>query len=144
MVMVSSCAKEKIIFERYHKLDNQIWDRFNQVVFNVPVTEAGKEYDISLILKPTNEFIYNTMPVYVILTSPSGEERMTDVKIPVKKDGKFIGAEEGKPVVISSALWKALTIQEAGKLKLSVENMVPKIQTAGIAEIGLLVEHARK
>jgi len=83
------------------------------------------------------------MPVYVILNTPSGEERMTEIKVPVRENGKFIGEEEGKPVEVKAYLWKSIRISKSGKCKLSIENIVPKIQTPGIKEIGIRVEKAK-
>jgi gliding motility-associated lipoprotein GldH len=139
-----SCSTRGPVFEKSHKFENNTWDRFNQILFDIPMEGTEADYDIYLIMKPTNEFVYNNMPVYVILKTPSGEERMSEVKVQVRENGKFIGAEEGKPILIKAPLWKALRISEKGVCKLSIENMVPKIQTMGIREIGIVVEKAKK
>ncbi|MBK7029506.1 MAG: hypothetical protein IPH45_09950 [Bacteroidales bacterium] len=140
VLIIASCANKGPVFEKYHKFDNNTWDRFNQVVFTIPMEPEESDYSISLILKPTEKYEYSTMPVYVIITTPSGEERMNEIKIPVKQDNKFIGKEEGKPLIIKSVLWKELRMSGKGSCKLSIENMIPKIQTQGIAEIGVIVE----
>jgi gliding motility-associated lipoprotein GldH len=143
-LIIVSCDSKAPVFEGYFKFEHNSWDRFKQVVFNIPVDKTDQAYDISIILKPDSSFVYDEMPVYVIMTTPSGEERMTDVKVKVKKNGAFIGATEGKPVVVKEALWKGLMISDKGMIKLSLENMVPKIQTSGIAEVGIVVEKATK
>jgi gliding motility-associated lipoprotein GldH len=140
VLIITSCADKGPVFEKYHKFENSTWDRFNQVVFTIPLEPEEADYAISMIIKPTEQFDYPTMPVYVILTTPSGEERMNDIKVPVKQNNKFIGKEEGKPLIIKSVLWKELRVSGKGNCKLSIENMIPKIQTPGIAEIGIIVE----
>ena len=139
-----SCSTQGPIFEKYKKFDNSSWDRFNKIIFNVPITEPNADYDITFVFKPNKEFSYGSMPVYVIMDTPSGEERMNDVKLTVKSEGKFVGATEGQPIVIKSVLWKSLNIAAKGNLKISFENMVPKIQTSGINEIGIIVEKSAK
>lgn len=142
-IFFSSCSKQGPVFENYQKFSQNSWDRFNQIIFNVPIDDSEGDYEFSLIIKPTNDFPYETMPVYVILKTPSGEERTNEVKVRIREGGKFIGQKEGEPVVIKASLWKELKIADKGKCRLSVENMVPKIQTPGISEIGLIVEKVK-
>ncbi|MBK7212489.1 MAG: hypothetical protein IPH88_04140 [Bacteroidales bacterium] len=142
-IFLSSCSKQGPVFENYQKFSQNSWDRFNQIIFNVPIDDTEGAYEFSLIIKPTNDFPYETMPVYVILKTPSGEERTNEVKVRIKEGGKFIGQKEGEPLVIKASLWKELKISDKGKCRLSVENMVPKIQTPGISEIGLIVEKVK-
>lgn len=141
--LVAGCSSRGPVFEKYHALSNSTWDRFNQLVFTIPIEAEEGDYDISLLLRPTPDFPYDRMPVYVILNTPSGEERMTEIKVPVRENGKFIGEEEGKPVEVKAYLWKSIRISKSGKCKLSIENIVPKIQTPGIKEIGIRVEKAK-
>lgn len=144
LLVLVSCNSSGPVFEKYFAFENNSWDRFKQVLFNVAIEKTDIEYDISLLLKPTKDFPYDDMPVYVIMNTPSGEERMSEVKVHVKQNGAFIGAEEGKPVVVKAALWKALQITDKGTCKISIENMVPKIQTPGITAIGIVFEKAVK
>ncbi len=144
LLYIASCSDNRMVFERNHRFEQKTWDRFNQILFNFPIEDTSATYNISLVVKPEAQFEYTTLPVYVILATPSGEERMNEVKVKMKEGDKFIGAEEGKPVVISTVLWKDLKISEKGNCKLSIENMIPKIQTLGLSEIGLIVEKASK
>jgi gliding motility-associated lipoprotein GldH len=135
-----SCSTREPVFEKYHKFENSSWDRFNKIVFNIPIVKPDVDYTITLVLKPNKSFIYNSMPVYVIMNTPAGEERMNEVKIAVKDGGKFIGEVEGQPLVIKTVLWQSLHISDKGTCRISIENMVPKILTEGISEIGIIVE----
>jgi len=140
MLLVFSCSTNSPVFERYNKFSNNTWDRFNQVIFNIPLQKTENDYDIFLVIKPSKDFTYNALPVYVIMDTPSGEERMKDVTVHMKEGNKFVGEVEGQPVVIKTLLWKALRISDKGNCRISIENMIPKIQTIGISEIGIMVE----
>jgi gliding motility-associated lipoprotein GldH len=144
LLVLLSCSSKGPVYEKYFKFEHNTWDRFKQVLFNIPFEESDAEYDISIVLKPVADFPYDDMPIYVIMNTPAGEERMTEVKVHLKEKGAFIGATEGKPVIIKAPLWKALAINDKGTCKISIENMVPKIQTTGIAEVGIVVEKAVK
>lgn len=143
LLMAVSCSSRRPVFERYQKFENNTWDRLSQVIFSFPIQEQGLDYDVSLVIKPVKEFAYNDLPVYVIMDTPSGEERMKEVNAHLRENNKFIGEVEGKPVVIKVLLWKALRISDKGNCKISIENMIPKIQTGGIAEIGIEVVKSR-
>jgi gliding motility-associated lipoprotein GldH len=142
LLALISCSSKGPVFEKYFKFENNTWDRFKQVIFKIPIERTDIEYDISIVMKPMADFPYNDMPIYVIMNTPSGEERMSEVKVHLKEKGVFIGATEGKPVIIKAPLWKALLITDKGTCRISIENMVPKIQTPGIAEVGIIVEQA--
>ncbi len=143
LLMAVSCTSHEPVFEKYKKFDHNTWDRFNQILFTIPIREPGLDYDVFLVIKPVKEFAYNDMPVYIIMDTPSGEERMKEVNAHLRENNKFIGEVEGKPAVIKVLLWKALRISDKGSCKISVENMIPKIQTSGIAEIGIEVEKSK-
>jgi len=140
----ASCSDRKPVFEKYYKFENSTWDRFNKIIFNIPIENPVAAYDITLVLKPNKDFSYSVLPVYIIMNTPSGEERMNDIKIRVKDKDKFVGEVEGQPVVIKTSLWKGLSISEKGTCVISLENIVPKIQTSGINEIGIIVEQAEQ
>jgi len=143
LISLVSCSRGPV-FEKYFTFQNNTWDRFNQIHFNFPVEDTESVYTISLILKPSRDFEYPSMPVYIILQTPSGEERMDEVKVQVKQGNTFIETEKDQPLLYKTVLWKELTITEKGNCKLSIENMVPKIQTLGLEQIGILVEKGKK
>lgn len=143
LISLVSCSKGPV-FEKNFTFQNNTWDRFNQIHFSFPVEDTESVYSISLLLKPTKDFEYPSMPVYIILQTPSGEERMDEVKVQVKQGNSFIETEKDKPMVYKTVLWKELSITEKGNCKLSIENMVPKIQTFGLEQIGILVEKGKK
>jgi hypothetical protein len=89
------------------------------------------------------QFPYDDLRFYVILTTPSGEERMREVTIPVRDNGKMIGMPTGKIYENSIVLWKDISFTDKGKCKISIENLIPKIQTEGIDEIGVVVTKSK-
>ena len=131
------------IYEKTLKMKNSIWDRFDQKLFEIPIEEAGKSYDISLVARNTNQFPYDNLPVYVIITTTSGEERMREITLPVRENGKMLGLAKGNTWEVSTVLWRNISMADKGKCKISIENMIPKIQTEGIAEIGIAVEKSK-
>lgn len=133
-----SCTKGPV-FENYVKMKNTTWDRFDIKEFTVPIAEAAKSYDIQVVVRCTEKFQYDNLPFYVILTTPAGEERMREVTVTVKENGKLVIDPETSKVESRLILWKNISMADVGKCKITLENMIPKIQTEGIDEIGIVV-----
>lgn len=136
VVSITSCSSGPV----YHSekdFQMQTWNRFEKVIFDFPVN-GDQSYDIELNLSHNAEFAYDQMPVYVILTTPSGEERMREVTFKLK-EGSFIGEVSGENWKVKTSLWKGVKIAKPGTCSVSVENMNPKYETLGINNIGIVV-----
>lgn len=139
-----SCNKNNsLVYEKYLKMNNSTWDRFDQKYFEIPIADIEKSLDITFVVKPTAKISYDNLPVYIILTTPAGTEQIREIDIPVREKGKIIADSTGNSYEIRTVLWKSINLAEKGKYKISVENMIPKIQTEGINEIGIVVTESK-
>jgi gliding motility-associated lipoprotein GldH len=136
-----SCDKGPV-FEKYLKLTNSTWDRFDIKQFEIPVNEVAVSYDITLIVRCTDQFKMDKLPFYVILTSPKGEESIREISVPVRENGKLITEPKESKTESRLILWKSFSMADKGKYKITIENLIPKIQTEGIDEIGIVVTKA--
>jgi len=139
---ISSCNRGPV-FEHYLKMKNTVWDRFDIKQIEIPVEKAPVNYDITVVVHCTERFQYADLPFYVILTTPSGEERMREVTVPVRENGKLILDPETGKAKVQLVLWKGLNMGDNGICKITFENMIPKIQTEGVDEIGIVVEKSK-
>ena len=137
-VSILSCDRGPV-FEHYLKMKNSVWDRFDIKQIDIPVDKVPINYDITVVAHCTEKFQYDELPFYVILTTPSGEERMREVTVPVREKGKLILDPKTGKAEVRLILWKGLNMAEKGNCKITFENMIPKIQTEGIDEIGVVV-----
>lgn len=132
-----SCKRHNI-YHSEQMIKNQVWNRFDKKVFEIPVNQAGDVYDFTLTMGNTDQFPYDEMQVYAILTTPSGEERMREASIKVK-GSSMTGEPTGGTWLSKTSLWKAVKIEKKGKCILTIENLVPKYDTPGIDRIGIEV-----
>ena len=142
-LFTTSCDKAGPVYEKYLKMKNSTWDRFDQKYFEIPVDDVTKSYDITFVVRTTNKLAYDEIPFYLILTTPAGEERIREIKIPIRENDKMIGELKGNVYETRVVLWKDLSISAKGNCKVSVENLIPKIQTEGIDEIGIVVAKSK-
>jgi gliding motility-associated lipoprotein GldH len=139
LLFISTSCDKGPVFEKYLKMKNITWDRFDIKQFEIPITEEAASYDITTVVRCTENFQYDNLPFYVIMTTPSGEERMREITVPVRENGKLIMEPEGKRSESRLVLWRNINMAEKGICKITLENMIPKIQTEGIDEIGIVV-----
>lgn len=138
-----SCNQSGPVFEKYLKMKNSTWDRFDQKYFEIPVDDVTKSFDITFVVRVTSKLAYDEIPFYVILKTPAGEERIREIKIPVRENAKMAGELIGNVYETRVVLWKDLSISAKGKCIISIENLIPKIQTEGIDEIGIVVTKSK-
>jgi gliding motility-associated lipoprotein GldH len=137
-IAFTSCDKGPVS-ETYLTIKNSTWDRFDIKQFDIPVAEPSKIYDITLVVRCSDKFQYDKLPVYAIITTASGEERMREVNLLVRENGKMITQPESTNSEARLILWKGVNMGDKGTCKITLENMIPKIQTDGINEIGIVV-----
>lgn len=127
-------------YELKNTFTNDTWDRFNKLLFEMPKEIKPGSYDISLVLKHTDGLECDEFPVYVILDTPSGEERMNEVPLKIRDKEKFCGASKDGYYTITQKLWEGIEISDTGACTISVENLNPKFQTPGIHEVAVIME----
>jgi gliding motility-associated lipoprotein GldH len=137
-IAFTSCDKGPVS-ETYLTIKNSTWDRFDIKQFDIPVAEPAQTYDITLVVRCSEKFQYDKLPVYAIITTASGEERMREVNLLVRENGKMITQPESTNSEARLILWKGVNMGDKGTCKITLENMIPKIQTDGINEIGIVV-----
>jgi hypothetical protein len=77
------------------------------------------------------------------MTTPSGEERIKEYKIGIRrKDGGFIGQFTHDSCEVSIALKKDLKLTR-GILILEMENLIPRLQAKGLLGIGIRLHPVR-
>ncbi|MHC1777351.1 MAG: hypothetical protein AB9834_18260 [Lentimicrobium sp.] len=140
LTLAFSCQKG-IIYKDYHKFDNYTWKRFDKVIFSMVVEEAGTTADIVLTIRHITQYPYDNLPVNIILTTPSGEERIIEKDIRLKdENNEFKGDVAGDLWDVEEILWPGYSFTEAGTYRLELENLIPKMGIPGLADIGVYLK----
>ena len=142
LIIVSGCSKNNDYFS-YHKFNDQTWSRFNVLQFEIPVNTTEKIYDISLIVSHSKEYEFDYLDFNMIMTTPSGEERIREYHLDIKrKDGKFTGKCNDDSCEVSVVLKRELNLTK-GILTLEIENLVPRMEIKGLLGIGIRLHPVR-
>lgn len=142
LLCVCGCSDNKDVMI-YYKFKDQTWSRFDPVRFEITINSPDKNYDVFLFAHHTAEFEFDDLDFNMILTTPSGEERIKEYKIGIRrKDGGFIGQFTHDSCEVSIALKKDLKLTR-GILILEMENLIPRLQAKGLLGIGIRLHPVR-
>lgn len=140
LLTLSSCQKG-LVYKEYHKFDNYTWGRFDKVRFEIPVKDAGLTADIVFTIRHITQYPYDNLPVNIILTTPSGEERIMEKDILLKgANGEFKGSVAGDLWDFEETIWPQFYFTEKGKYVVEFENLIPKTGIPGMVDIGVKVK----
>lgn len=140
---LSSCQKG-VIYKEFHKFDNYTWGRFDKVSFEIPVEEEGTSADIVFTIRHITQYPYDNLPVNVILTTPSGEERIMEKDIALKdSENNFKGSVAGDLWDVEEVLWKDFSFTEKGTYAIEFENLIPKMGIPGLVDVGVVLRKNR-
>ena len=139
MILMISCSHEKQE-ERKILFSNNSWQRYDILKFEFPITEAGGSCDLLFELNCSKSFMYDDLPLNMVLNSPSGEERIKEYLMKIRdKNGECTGTIKGDSCYTRLVLKKGLYCSRKGVLKVEIENLNPKLQTEGIYSAGMIL-----
>lgn len=136
-LLLVSCTK-KNDHEFYHRFANHSWYRFNILQFEIPVEKADQRFDINFFIRHSRDYEFNTMNFNMVMTTPSGEERIREFQMNIRnKGGNFSGRFTGDSCEVSIVLTNEIHFSKKGILKIKIENLIPRMETNGLFGVGI-------
>jgi gliding motility-associated lipoprotein GldH len=144
LALLFGCKKNNEIVS-YHKFKDHTWNRFEKVKFDIPILDIEKRYDIYFFTNHTKEYEFDNLDFNMIMTTPSGEERIKEYTFLVKdKTGGFMGNCNQDSCSVSIVLKKSLRMEKKGMLSIEIEALVPRLQITALLGVGIrLVPHVK-
>jgi gliding motility-associated lipoprotein GldH len=143
-IAFSACERSRNQ-EMYYSLGKETWDRFNHLRFEIPVDKPVESCDVIIFIKVTSGFTSEVFDFNMILTTPSGEERINAFQIKIKNQtGEFIISRENDLYQAEIPLIRALNLTKTGKLLIELENLTPRLHLYGIKGIGIRLSPSGK
>jgi gliding motility-associated lipoprotein GldH len=108
--------------------------------FEIPVTDKLMNSDISFFIRYTKAYEFNDFDFNMIMNTPSGEERTRVFHIDIKqKNGKFCGKCNPDSCETVVVLKNGISLQKKGRLKIEIENLVPRLDLNGVLGAGIRI-----
>ena len=142
ILLLASCGN-KPVFKEYRKMETANWNRFDIQFFEVPVSR-GEVLDFYIFMQHHTNYPYDHLDVNVTFYTPGGEMRSADYHFKLKdENGKWKAGGTGELRSIELPVQQGLKFEKNGICKVRVENKMTKLETPGIAEIGLVVKKGK-
>lgn len=139
LILLAFASCERSIYREFHKFDNYTWDRFDKVIFNIPI-QKETEGDIVVAIRHLDQFPYDEITLNIILSTPGGEERIIDRTIYLKDaNNEFKGSVAGNQWDFEEVLWKNFNFNQTGTYRIELENIHPRMGMVGLIDIGMLI-----
>ncbi|NCA85434.1 MAG: hypothetical protein EOM83_07645 [Clostridia bacterium] len=121
--------------------DDAVWQRFDYLHFNFQIEQPEGEYKVLALVRYTDAFQDEDLPINVVLALPSGEERIREYVLGLRdKNKKPLGTLREGVYEFTTSLHDGLTIGESGKMHVEIENLRSKAVTEGIVAFGIILE----
>jgi gliding motility-associated lipoprotein GldH len=134
-------CRNDITLSASKSFDGAVWERFDYLNFDFQVKKPGREYAVIATVRYTEEFKDEKLPMNVVMVLPSGEERIKEYVLELRdKTGKPLGTPTDEYFELTKSLRDGLTINEAGKMQVEIENLRSKAYTEGIVSFGITLE----
>ena len=135
-VFLFGCSSPPV-FEGTTAMDNNIWNRFNFLIFEVPVLE-NELLDFYLTVDFTEEYPWDELVTNITFYAPDGSMRSGDYTFPVNESSRI---SKGKQSHLFS-IRKQMMFSTEGICEVRVENKSTKVRTPGISNIGLIARYS--
>ena len=125
----------------YHRFTDRTWYRFNILQFEVPVTGNAEPVNVVFFASIGQDYSFDSLAFNMVMKTPSGEELLKECSMRVKdRSGKFLAAFTGDSCEMSLMLKRDLVPDKDGVLLVELENLVPRLRTAGLNGVGIRLE----
>ncbi|MCX6246353.1 MAG: hypothetical protein NTW10_01355 [Bacteroidetes bacterium] len=137
LILFSGCNRSHEIVS-YHKFQDRTWNRFEIIKFDIPILDIEKPYDISFFANHTQEYEFDNLEFNMVMTTPSGEERIKEYKFLLKnKTGGFTSTCNQDSCTASILLKKGIRMEKKGILRIEIEALVPRLQINSLLGVGI-------
>lgn len=142
ILLITACNPDNV-FEKHTKLENYSWNHFQKLSFEVNIEEENRDYDIYIAIRYVEGIPYRILKTGVQIIFPDGQERYNDYEFPIRnKDGSYKGSVAGDIWDYPVPILKKYPLHQKGNYEFIIHNMMEKLETPGIMEIGLIVKKA--
>jgi gliding motility-associated lipoprotein GldH len=140
-----ACKQEGRIYENHQELSPEVeWFKKDTRSFEVPIENIDLNYDLRVSFRFATGFQYQYANVKMTETSPSGQVKVHDLDLKVRKEnGEYMG-EAGYDIWDSEHLVEAKKqYTEKGTYTYVLEHTMPKDPLYYAMEIGIIVDKSK-
>lgn len=141
---LTSCHKDKILYEDTVTFTDQTWLRQEPKSFNIQVKNIDDCYNIYFTMKiDTASVRGNNFPLVVNLYSENGERRMFYSYLQVRNnEGNWIVPREGSKLIIDQRIKEYFFFNSVGQHRLEIGQGTDRYEIKKVEYFGVRIEKA--
>jgi gliding motility-associated lipoprotein GldH len=142
-LIFSGCKKQEELMQ-LRTFENHTWERFDFVRFEFPVTDIKQFWNIYIVIRYDDDFKERMLPVNVEMITPSEVSRTKDYNLILRSinNNEITGELKDGYYEMKTLTHPQFQFSETGICSFEIENLNSKFFTAGVQEIGILMEPA--
>ena len=139
-IVLVSCGKEKVIFEKKYDIKNSQWAYSDTLDFAFNITDTMEIYDIVLKLKHTPQYPMQNLYTNIYTKFPSGERIKQLLNIDLADNtGKWEGDCSSSECTFEMAIQPNAFFNKTGQHTITLEQYMRTDNLAGINSIELKI-----
>jgi len=140
-----SCNKSSIIFEQHQSFKDAIWEKDNQLVFDLPIKNNLDEYKIDIVFTHSLQYQFTNIYLSMTIIAPDSSNRVSSGKYHIKNEhGAFIGKESEGAYTIKNTILKKTAFNQKGTYQIILRYEMPFDEINGILNAGIIVSKTEK
>ncbi|MGB0932709.1 MAG: gliding motility lipoprotein GldH [Lishizhenia sp.] len=134
----TSCG-ERPLYTEVFSFEDKVWTEKDTASFEVNITDTTTQYQSTLYLRTTTDYLYNNLWVYVDITAPDSITSRVAYPITVAQaDGRWVGDKSGT-IVNNKLTFGATAFPMKGKYTYKISKAVNQKQIENVLDIGLTI-----
>ena len=135
-----ACDRKKV-FEAYHRIDKNGWNKDSVVVFNVHLSDTIKNHNLYVNIRNKGNYPYSNIYLFLSIGSPDGTTRIDTVEFTLadpsgKWRGSGIGGLHDNQIPYKSSVY----FPHKGDYKFTIKQGMRDNVLQGIRDVGFRVE----
>jgi gliding motility-associated lipoprotein GldH len=144
-IVLSSCDNSRV-FEEFKKIGDKGWHQDTVLTFNFEITDAAKDYNLSIDVRNTSNYKYCNLYFRYFLYDEQGNKlktEMPEVYLMDPKSGKPLGSGISGTFTHSFVFLKNYRFPKTGKYKINMKQYMRETKLEEISNIGYRLEKVK-
>jgi gliding motility-associated lipoprotein GldH len=141
-VLIFAACDRKALTNDYKIISNKGWNKDSLLVFEVPVTDTLKMYQVFVNVRNDIEYKYSNLWLFIGITQPGDTIPVTDTLEITLADptGKWLGEGFGGMKTTETQYRKNVYFPKAGSYKIEIQHGMRGKMLTGITDVGIRVQ----
>ena len=137
---IVSCDRRRV-FESYHEIDKNGWNKDSVVVFNFPLTDTIRNNNLFINIRNKGNYPYSNIYLFLTIGSPNGVLKTDTVEFTLaepsgKWKGSGIGGLYDNQILYKSSVY----FPKKGNYMFSIKQGMRDNVLQGIRDVGIRIE----